>query len=179
MNRSTLIAGVACLALLGPANLFAQSPAVPQPGPEVQKLDYFVGEWTFEGENKASAFGPAGKFSGTETCEWFTGRFQVMCRSAATGPTGKVLALSVYAYDPEAKEYTLYAIDSSGFNVLAHGTSNGDTWTWNWTGTVGGKPAKIQATMQTSKGYFTGTTEGSVGGGPMGLIADLKETRVK
>ncbi len=156
-----------------------QAPAPPTPGPEVQKLGYFVGEWKFEGDSKESAFGPAGKFSGTETCEWFAGGFQVICRSAATGPAGKVTGLSIFAYDREKKEYTAYGIDSTGFSMLAPGTVSGDTWTYTWAGTVGGKPAKIQATMRTSEASYTSRTEGSFGGGSMAPIDEMRVTRVK
>lgn len=179
-RRRWFVAGGACLAgSLVAAALFAQAPAPPRPGPEVQKLGYFVGEWKFEGEGKDSSFGPGGRFSGTETCEWFAGGFQVICRSEATGPTGKTAGFSVIAYDPETREYTYYTIDSTGFSALARGTVTGETWTYTWAGTAGGKPAKLRATMQTAPAFYSGRTEGSMGGGPMTIIADVKSTRVK
>ncbi len=179
MNRKPYLVVSACLVLLVGAASFAQAPAPPKPGPEVQKLQYFIGEWKYEGDNKESPFGPAGKFSGTETCEWFAGGFQVICRGTATGPMGKATTLGIVGYDPETKEYTYYGIDSTGFNALARGTATGNTWTYDWSGTVGGKPAKIRATMQTSPAFYTGKTEFSFGGGPMTVFSDVKETRVK
>ncbi len=178
MKRGAIVAALALVGVFVAGTLFAQTPEQPRPGPEVQKLAYFVGEWKFEGDSKESAFGPAGKFSGTETCEWFAGGFQVICRSAATGPAGKITGLSIFAYDGEKKQYTVYGIDSTGFSLLASGTVSGDTWTYDWTGTVGGKPAKIQATMQTSERAYTGRTRGSFGG-PMTEIDEVRATRVK
>jgi hypothetical protein len=52
---------------------FAQSPTAiaeqPKPGPEIQKLAYYLGTWKGEGETKGGPFGPAGKLSSTTTCE--------------------------------------------------------------------------------------------------------------
>ncbi len=174
-----ILAVAASLAVFAAAAPFAQAPAPPRPGPEIQKLQYFVGQWKFEGETRESPFGPAGKFSGGETCEWFAGGFQVTCRATSTGPTGVITGLSVYGYDAETKQYTFYGIDSTGFNATARGTVSGDTWSFEWAGTMGGKPAKIRATMQTTPTSFTGRTEASIGDAPMAVIADLKETRVK
>jgi hypothetical protein len=90
-----------------------------------------------------------------------------------------VTGLSIVAYDSETHEYTYYGVDSTGFSALARGTVNGDTWTYNWSGTMGGKPAKVRATMQISPNSYIGRTEGSVGGGPMAAFSEAKETRVK
>lgn len=35
----------------------------PKPGPEVQRLGYYLGSWRGEGETKGGPFGPAGKLS--------------------------------------------------------------------------------------------------------------------
>lgn len=52
----------------------------PKPGPEVQRLGYYLDSWRGEGETKGGPFGPAGKLSSTATCEWFAGGFQLVCR---------------------------------------------------------------------------------------------------
>src|SRR5215470_8676306 len=44
--------------------VLGQAPHALKPGPEHQKLSAFVGNWTFEGEAKASPMGPAGKVTG-------------------------------------------------------------------------------------------------------------------
>ncbi len=179
MKRGRIVSVFVLVGVFMTGTLFAQSAPQAKPGPEVQKLGYFVGEWKFEGDSKQSPFGPAGKFSGTDKCEWFDGGFQVVCHSEASGPTGKSTGLSVFAYDPEKKQYTYYAIDSTGFNVLATGTVTGDTWSYNWSGTVSGKPAQIRATVQTTEGSYTGRTEGAIGGAPMAVIGEVKETKVQ
>ena len=86
------------LALAVPCLAFGQPQTAqpPKPGPEVQKLAYTLGTWKTEGEAKAgNPFGPAGKFSGTGTCEWFAGGFHVVCRGESTGPRGKTTDLNI------------------------------------------------------------------------------------
>lgn len=53
----------------------------PKPEPELQKLAYFAGKWASEGEMKPSSFGPGGKFTFIQTCEWFAGGFALVCHS--------------------------------------------------------------------------------------------------
>jgi hypothetical protein len=61
---------------------------MPKPAPEIQKLGCYVGSGEGHGETKAGPFGPAGKLSSEQTCEWFKGDFQVVCRGEEHGPTG-------------------------------------------------------------------------------------------
>ena len=84
----------------------AQAPQPPKPGPEHKRLEYFVGKWTSEGEMKASPMGPAGKMSSTDTCEWFEGRFAVICRSDGKSPMGPMKSVGILSYSPEDKVYT-------------------------------------------------------------------------
>jgi len=69
-----LVVGLA--ALLSAAILQAQTPA-PKPGPEQQKLNIWVGDWTYEGENQATPLGPAGKYVGKQTVRPILGGFFV------------------------------------------------------------------------------------------------------
>ena len=46
-----------------------------KPGPEVKKLDYFVGSWMIEGVIGQGAVGAGGKVSSTDTTEWMSGNF--------------------------------------------------------------------------------------------------------
>jgi hypothetical protein len=87
----------------------AQQPAgTPKPSPEHKKLAAFVGTWKNEAEMKASPFGPGGKMSLTETCDWFTGGFSIVCHTETTGFMGDLKTLTVLGYDPEDKVYRFY-----------------------------------------------------------------------
>jgi hypothetical protein len=51
--------------LIVPCVALAEAPTAqqPKPGPEVEKLAYYLGTWKGEGESKSGPFGPAGKLS--------------------------------------------------------------------------------------------------------------------
>jgi hypothetical protein len=57
MNRRTVAAVVWGSVLT--AAVLAQAPTLPKPGPEQKKPEVFVGTWTYDGEAKKIAFGPA------------------------------------------------------------------------------------------------------------------------
>jgi len=73
------------LVVLIVAATYAQEPAAaPKSGPKQERLGYYVGKWTEEGEIKPSAFGPGGKYTATETCDWLQGKFAILCKEDAT-----------------------------------------------------------------------------------------------
>lgn len=148
-----LAASVAALVFIGYLAAFAQTtppPAPPKPGPEHQKLTYFVGNWTTEGEAKPGPFGPGGKVTGKDTCEWFEGHFAVICRSEGKGPTGPMKSIGILSYSPEEKVYTYYGTESSGMAMgsVAKGTVQGDTWTYTSEDMMGGQKMKMRATIK-------------------------------
>jgi hypothetical protein len=170
------------LALAVPCLAFGQAQAAPppKPGPEVQKLGYYLGTWNIEADVKAGPFGPAGKISSTSTCEWFAGGFQLVCRAEGTGPTGKSTELEIFAYDAGAKAYTYYGITSSGGSDSAKGSFTGNTLTWLWNGKAEGKPAKFRYTeVEVSPTSHTIKVDYSVADGPWKVIEEGKATKVK
>jgi hypothetical protein len=159
----------------------AQTDQTSKPGPEVQKLGYYVGTWKGQGETKGGPFGPAGKLSSQMTCEWFAGGFQVVCRGEETGPTGKRAFLNILSYDQEKRAYTQYSISSFGESEYDQGGSFvGDKLTFLLDEDAGGKPAKIRYTeVHMSPGLYTYEAEAAVGGGPWMTIAQGKITKIK
>jgi len=145
----------------------AQAPAgPPKPGPEHKKLDYFVGKWTMEGDAKTSPFGPAGKITGTDNCEWFAGGFHVVCRTDGKGPAGDMKAIGLLGYNGEDKAYTYYGIDNMGMGSGSKGTLAGDTWNWSGEEKMGGKVVKSKYTIkQLSPSSYTLKFEMSMDGG--------------
>ncbi len=179
--RTVVPAVVLVVLLVASAIAAAQAPGqILKPGPEVQKLAYFLGTWKYEGETRASDFGPAGKFSGEETCDWYTGGFQLVCQFNETSAVGKATGMNILAYDTEEKLYTYYSISSRGENLLGKGTITGTTLTTSWEGKVGGKPSKVRGTIvQVSPASYRFKIEGSVGGGPWVVVGEGQETKVK
>jgi hypothetical protein len=160
-----------------------QSPTAqqPKPGPEVQKLAYYLGTWKGEGAAKGGPFGPAGKLSSTTTCEWFAGGFQLVCRGEEKGPTGTRKFLNIRAYDEKAKAYTEYGISNLGDSEYQTGGSivgNKKTFAFDTDG--GGKPMKLRYTeVQVSPTLFTYKAEASIDSKPWTVIAEGKVTKVR
>src|SRR5262245_26219663 len=88
-----LTAVVAASALLAPAA--GAQPSRPAPGPELARLGTLAGRWTIEGDSRGD------RFSRSEDCAWFAGRFHLICRSEASAAAGVVTAESIIGYDPD------------------------------------------------------------------------------
>ncbi|HSC26630.1 MAG TPA: DUF1579 family protein [Vicinamibacterales bacterium] len=156
----------------------AQPPEM-KPGAEHKRLAHFVGQWKFEGESKASPMGPAGKWTGTETCEWFAGSFHVVCNSKGTGPMGAQTGHAIMGYDPMEKGYTYYGISSRGEGYYVKGSVSGNVWTWTSEMMMEGKPAKFRVTVtEDSPTAHSFKMEASFGGGPMTVVEEGKSTKI-
>jgi hypothetical protein len=129
------------------------------PGPEHARLDAFAGKWTLNGEAEGE------KYTLTETCSWFTGRFHVVCQREGQGPVGALAGHSIMTWDSSAKAYALISINSNGASVLAHGTPAGDVWTWSGTLDIGGRSLKVRLTItRQSPAAYAYSIDGSING---------------
>lgn len=119
-----------------------------KPGPEHARIGYFVGTWQLEGETAASPMGPGQRITGTETCEWFAGGFQLICQGDVSGPRGAGKSGSVWTYDPAQRRYTYYLYNSLGESFYVLGSVEGKVWTWNAELPMeGGGTMKLRATL--------------------------------
>jgi Protein of unknown function (DUF1579) len=147
----------ALLTVAGVQVAAAQEQQPSKPGPEHEKLGYFVGKWKAEGDVKPGPMGPGGKMSSTDTCEWFEGRYSVICRSEGTTPMGPSKSIGILGYSTEDKAYTYYGVDNSGMTMASvpKGTRQGDTWTYTDQGTMGGQKYKSRVIIKelSSKSY--------------------------
>lgn len=150
LMRGEIRCVVACLALMGGQLAYGQQPQTMEPGSEHQRLGYFVGTWHTVGEAKPSEMGPGGKMTFTERCEWFEGRFAVVCHSEGQSPMGPGKSMGILSYSPQEKAYTYYGVDSSGMTMTSvpHGAVKGDTWTYDDEGMMGGKKVKSRVTIK-------------------------------
>ena len=130
MNRAirSFAASVIALAALQ-ITAAAQPPQAPKPGPEHKRLGYFVGKWTTEGEMKPGPMGPGGKFTSSDSCEWFDGNFAVVCHGTGKTPMGPSKSIGILGYSAEEKVYTYAGVDNSGMSMTSvpRGTVTGDT----------------------------------------------------
>ena len=161
------------------STVLTQAPPM-KPGPEHKRIAYFAGQWTFQGEAKASPLGPGGKISMSESCEWFAGGFQLVCRTKGTGPRGAATGQAVMSYDAGRKAYTYFAMSSLGDNIFVRGQVDGKVWTWLDESTVDGKPMKVRATVtEESPTSYSFKLEISFDGGPMTVLEEGKATKGK
>jgi hypothetical protein len=184
MKRSfgSLTATVAIsIVALQPA--LAQAPQPPKPGPEHQRLAHFVGTWTSEGEMKPGPMGPGGKMTSRDVCEWYEGRFAVVCRSEGKGPMGPTKGLGILGYSPEEKVYTYYGTDSSGTMTMTsvpRGTVKGDTWTFTDESMMGGQKVKSRVTLkEVSPTAYTFVMEIQGADGKWMTLMESKQTKTK
>jgi len=177
-RKSLMLFGI--LLLMGGA-VGAQDPGeAPKPGPEHKKIAFFAGKWTFDADMKPSPFGPGGKVTGGETCEWFAGGFQLTCRSSSKGPTGESTGMGIWAFDPAEKVYTYYGFGSDGMAFLSKGKVAGETWTWNNDMKMGEKTIKSRFTIkQASADAYSFKWETSPDGDTWTTVQEGKATRSK
>ncbi len=142
--RGTWIALAGGIAMAFAAGSAVAEEKVPRPGPETERLGYFAGKWKTTGELKETPFGPGGKFAATEQCEWFPGKWSLVCRSKGKGPVGPTQGLGVMSYSQEEKAYVYFGIDSGPMVMTSvpRGTFADGTYTYDDESRMGGKPVK-------------------------------------
>jgi hypothetical protein len=143
MRIAQLAAAVTLSLLLAPAAR-AEAPKAPKPGPEHERLGYFVGEWKMEGTVAENPFMPSGKFSSKEECKWFEGKFAVVCHSKGKGPMGSTRGLGIMSYSSGEKVYLYYGVENSpmAMATVPRGTVEGDTWTYHDESKMGDQTVK-------------------------------------
>ena len=160
----------------------AQALQAPKPGPEHARLGYFVGKWTSEGEMKPGPMGPGGKMTSTDTCEWFEGRFTVICRAEGKTPMGPTKNIGILGYSTEEKVYTYYGVDNSNMTMASvpRGTVRGDTWTYTDESTMGGQKVKSRVTLkELSPTQYTFRMEFQGPDGKWAPVMESKNTKVQ
>ena len=147
MKRSVALILLALIAILV-SSTYAQGP--PTPAPELNKLNFMVGDWTTEGTFVPGPPGtPPSKFTSTDHNQWMDGNFFLVSNSEANMEgMGKIKGLVVMGYDPDQKVYTYRSFNSMGQSEYSTGTVNGDTWTWTGDEHFGGMTFKGRVTMK-------------------------------
>ena len=144
IKRSFTISLVLMLANLAAA----QAPQMPKPAPEVKRLQYFAGTWNAQYEIKPGPMGPGGKMTAVDQSQMMPGGFFLETRTNGSGAIGVLKGLAVMGYNAEEKVYTYDAFNNFGEADHFKGTVQGDTWTWNSEGMIGGKKTKLRFTAR-------------------------------
>lgn len=174
--RVALLGGVAFR--LGVA-LSARTPMeTPRPAPELEKLEYFAGAWTSEGEIKPGPMGPGGKFTGTNHVAWMDGGFFLVTQSEFSGTMGKGAETAYMGWDGDAKTYTYDSYNTLGEADHARGNVNGDTWTWQSQTRMGAQTMRGRLTIKMlSERAYAFKFETSPDGGAWTTILEGKTTK--
>jgi hypothetical protein len=166
MKRAVVIIGM--LTWVAAIAARAETPA-PQPGPAHQKLEIFVGNWTFQGEIRAPPLGPAAKTSGTLTGRMVLGGFFLEFRGEERDASGAITAqwLELDGYDSVANRYTWISFDDRGNTLAATDMIEGNTMTYEGTGVQEGRQFKLRGSLVVAPDLmsFVDTMEISVDGG--------------
>jgi len=179
-HRQLLALGVVVIVIASAGLVVAQAPEAPKPTAEHAKLAFFVGNWSGEGEMKPSPFGPGGKTKTKDRCEWWDGKFAVVCHSEGTGPVGPMKGIGILSYNAEEKVYTWYGVDNTGMTMMSvpRGTVSDKTWTYTGEDKMGGIVVKSRFTIQelspTSQS-FKWEVQGE--GGAWNTVMEGKSTR--
>ena len=122
------------------------------------RLQMFVGTWTIEGREDRYR----------EKCDWFEGRFMIVCNTEAKRKDGGVTkSMSFIGYLPEEDVVTYHGFNSRGRNETQRGGFRGSTFRVEGEAVDGGKKVKSRVTITPrADGTFTLLSESSTGGGP-------------
>ena len=108
----------------------APAEAPPRPGPELARLEPFVGTWRTEGEVLESESSPALRIAGTDSYEWLPGGFFLLHRVDVRIGGEPVQALEVIGWDAERGRYFMRSYDSQGNTGEMHAFLRDGTWTF-------------------------------------------------
>jgi len=150
----------------------------PKPGPELKKLDYFVGNWDSTGDSKPGPMGPGGTMTMQTNAKWMDGGFFVVQNNSFKSPMGDGTGMSLIGYDPQEKVYTYYEFNSMGEAFQAKGNVDGDTWTWLSDMKMGPQTAKSRFTEKIlSPTAYNFKFEMSMDGTTWNTVMDGKATK--
>ena len=193
LSRSRVVVGLGVAALFAAIGLtglvsrslsvstFAAQSKASAPGAEQKPLEFLAGKWRFAGTTHDSQFGKGGKTTGTTSCEWFDGRFHLVCRGEFTEADGtKATQMEIIGYSKMERMYERFHIDSSGGSSKATATLNGKTWGWHGTATLDGKKTRFDFPVtQTSQDSYTVKVTMTPEGGKPAVLEEVTATRIK
>ncbi len=100
-------------ALLFGSTHLAIAQDAPERPPSFDNLQHFVGRWTVQGSEKTFL----------EVCDWFDGKFHVVCNAERIRPNGTVgRSLSILSYVPSEGYVHVGIFNKGSYETLQNGT---------------------------------------------------------
>jgi hypothetical protein len=103
---------------------------------------------------------PGGKFEEKATCEWFSGKFSVVCKGKGRGPMGPSESMGIMGWSSEEKVYVFYGVENSpmAWTTVPKGNWADGTWTYEDESRMGGQMVKSRYVIkQVDKKSYTST----------------------
>lgn len=150
-----------------------------KPGPELRRLDRFVGTWNMEGRQYDGPFGPAAKISAVETYEWLIGGFFLVHRLGGRLDSAEIACVEIIGYDDSTQSYTRYSFYSNGKTNQWQEREGDGTWTLVGYSQIQGGTLKVRCTtvFQDSGTQMTGKWEYSSDGSNWQTFWDVTATK--
>lgn len=136
MRRAGMLIGFACLGAMATISLYARSSAersaggrvahtvrrsagaqarqAPQPGPEMQRLNFLIGVWDTKSEYLKSPMAPDGaKQNGWYKAQLGPGGFSVIADFEEDGPAGREIGHELLSWDPKRVAYSTVIVGNA------------------------------------------------------------------
>lgn len=99
-----------------------------EPGPEVKRLEVFIGRWINEGYVVREDGTPGSKILTSDVYEWAPGRFFVIHPAYGRIGDAGVGGVEIIGYDTANQKYRSHFFDSQGNSSVSELIFNGETW---------------------------------------------------
>ena len=124
----------------------------PKVGPELQKLEVFVGDWEYHGVVRDTPLGPGGTFSGVATNRWILDGQFLESRVQDKGIYGSkeivYKGITIRRYDATTKKYITQTFDNDGMATTELWTQ--EDGVWRTTGKMTDSKGKTYQTRSTA-----------------------------
>jgi hypothetical protein len=120
MRRTGILIALTCVFAMTAISLNArrddrrQAVQAPQPGPEMQRLNFLIGSWDTVSEYEKSPMMPnGGKQNGWYKAQLGPGGFSVIADLEEDSPLGKDLGHEIISWDPKKGSYTVVVLGNA------------------------------------------------------------------
>src|SRR6476469_8565157 len=122
----------------------------PKPAPEMEKLNFYLGEWDYTETYGKSANGP--KNAGVYTSKLGPGGNSLINTFHSQGPVGDFEGLMIFTWDPGEKAYKLYVFGNNlPGAMVSTGAFEGDTLVFHSEITAQGTTVKLRNTTRVTE----------------------------
>lgn len=143
------------------------------------RLNVFAGHWNKEGEAVEGPFGPAGKLTGVESYEWFTGGFFLIHRLDGHLGEAEIACVEIIGYDQSSGNWKAETFYNDGNSAIWEVSERDGVWTYAGGWDVKGEAFKVRCLCEFSddRNVMTGRWEYSRDGARWQIFWDTKLTR--